>query len=165
MVPKTDNFNVCQSQHKGYNLLAIFLQTIMKVIALVALLVVAVAAQKKSVVDLDRNNNGIDDRREVWWPRRAGKCVATLNNLNFPKESFYVEINLDVHHCSLHSQSCLLFTHGNTAPEILTIIYFHTPCYCWQQKVMLYSASNFINIFPAWPFQCLNFILELFCNR
>ena len=120
----------------------------MRVIALVALLVVAVAAQKKSVVDLDRNNNGIDDRREVWWPRRAGKCVATLNNLNFPKVSFYVEINLDVHHCSLHSQSCLLFTHGNTTPEILTIIYFQrrsifTSCYCWQQKVMLYCRIQF----------------------
>ena len=125
MVPKTDNFNVCQSQHKGYNLLAIFLQTIMKVIALVALLVVAVAAQKKSVVDLDRNNNGIDDRREVWWPRRAGKCLVTQYNSNFPSVTFYVEINLEVHHCcSLHSQSCLLFTHGTTTPEILTIIYF-----------------------------------------
>ena len=84
MVPKTDNVNVCQSQHKGYNLLATFLQTIMKVIALVALLVVAVAAQKKSVVDLDRNNNGIDDRREVWWPRRAGKCVVTQHDSDFP---------------------------------------------------------------------------------
>ena len=38
----------------------------MKVIALVALLVVAVAAQKKSIVDLDRNNNGVDDRLEQW---------------------------------------------------------------------------------------------------
>ena len=110
------------------------LQTIMKVIALVALLVVAVAAQKKSVVDLDRNNNGIDDRREVWWPRRAGKCMATQHNSNFPYITFCVEINLELHHCSQPSQSCLLFTHGNTTPEILTIIYS-------QKRWVIYTSS------------------------